>query len=107
MNWLRSQIARSPKAALIIGKIVFLAGAILILLAVFARGGLTGINADRAAAKLPALLTLAQGYPQYPTWFVPEGPVGYVISAMLVLIGTTLIVIAGEVLKPKQRIKTW
>ena len=55
MKWLRSRIARSPKHALVLGKILFLAGAILILGAVFARAGLLNINAQRAEAKLAAL----------------------------------------------------
>jgi hypothetical protein len=67
MNWLRSLIARSPQHWLVLGKATFLAGAILILGAVFARAALMGINADRAEARQPALHTLAEAYPQYPT----------------------------------------
>ena len=100
MQWLRSRIRRSPKRAMIAGKVVFLAGAILILGAVFARAGLMNINAQRADAKLPPILTLKEAYPQYPTWIVPEGPVGYSIAAVLVLVGTALTVLAGD---PKGR----
>lgn len=107
MNWLRSQIALFPKPVLIIGKIIFLAGAIMVIGAVFARAGLSGVNADRVAAKLPAFTHLAQAYPQYPTWLVPEGIVGYVIAGALVLVGTALTSLASDVLKPKQRIKPW
>ena len=39
---------------------------------------------------------LAEAYPQYPTWIVPEGPVGFAISALLVLAGTGLTVMAGD-----------
>lgn len=104
MDWLRSLVARSPKRALVIGKAVFLAGAILVLGAVFARASLMAVNADRADAKLPALQTLAQAYPQYPTWIVPEGPVGFAISAVLVLMGMGVTVLAGEAEK-KERIQ--
>lgn len=103
MNWLRSRIARSPRRALLLGKGVFLVGAILILGAVFARAGLMSINEERAAAKLPALRTLAEAYPQYPTWPVPEGPVGFAISAALVLLGLTVIVLAEDAVKRMQR----
>ena len=79
---------------LLLGKIVFLAGAILILGAVFARAGLVAANAERAEAKLPVLRTLAEAFPQYPTGLVPEGRVGFAISAVLVLAGMGLIVLA-------------
>lgn len=102
MQWLRSRIARFPKHALVLGKTLFLAGAILVLGAVFARAGLMSLNAERAEAKLPALRTLAEAWPQYPTWIVPEGPVGYVISASLVLVGMALTVLAGEALKQEK-----
>lgn len=96
MNWLRSRIAQSPQRALVLGKGLFLAGAILILGAVFARAALSSGNADRVAAKLPALRTLAEAYPQYPTWVVPEGPLGFTISALLVLAGMGLTLMAEE-----------
>src|SRR6478752_3788272 len=96
MNWLRSRIARSPRKALILGKAVFLAGCILVLGAVFARAALANVNSVRAEGKLPALHTLAEAYPQYPTWVVPEGPVGFGIAGVLVLIGLFLTVRAEE-----------
>jgi hypothetical protein len=99
MNWLRSLIGRSPTRALVIGKIVFLAGAILILGAVFARAGLMSVNEQRIEAKLPAFRTLAEAYPQYPTWVVPEGPVGFTLSAVLVLVGMGLTVLASDAAK--------
>jgi hypothetical protein len=109
MKWLRSRIARSPKPALVLGKILFLAGAILILGAVFARAGLMATNADRLEAKLPALQTLAEAYPQYPTWLVPESPIGFAISAVLVLVGMGLTVLAEKALKQEraQRGASW
>lgn len=94
MHWLRSLIARSPRRAIVLGKVLLLAGAILIVGAVFARAGIMGINADRKDAGLPALRTLAEAYPQYPTWLVPEGPVGFAISAALVLAGVALVSLA-------------
>ena len=102
MKWLRSRIAHAPMRFLVVGKILFLAGAILILGAVFARAGLMGVNAERIEAKLPAFQKLAEAYPQYPTWIVPEGPVGFAISALLVLVGTGLTVMAGEAAKQEK-----
>lgn len=99
MQWLRSRIARSPGHAMILGKAIFLAGAIVIVGAVFARAGLANLNAQRAEARLPPLQTLAQAYPQYPTWVVPEGPLGFGIAAVLVLAGMVLIVLAEKAAK--------
>lgn len=96
MQWLRSRIDRHPRQALVLGKTLFLAGSILVLGAVFARIGLVGLNAERAEARLPALKTLAEAYPQYPTWLVPEGPVGFSIAALLVLAGMVLTVLAEK-----------
>ncbi len=102
MDWLRARIARSPRHALILGKTLFLAGAIAIVGAVFARAALLNINAVRTEAKLAPLQALAQAYPQYPTWIVPEGPVGYTICALLVLVGMGLTVMASEVQKQEE-----
>lgn len=95
MEWIRALIARHPRHALVLGKALLLAGSILIVGAVFARAALVNINADRTAANQPPLRTLAQAYPQYPTWVVPEGPVGFGLSAVLVLAGMGLAVL-GE-----------
>jgi hypothetical protein len=92
-------VARNPKAALVLGKAMFLAGSVLVLGAVFARAALGNLNVDRVQAKLAAFRTLAQAYPQYPTWVVPEGPVGFAISAVLVMAGLALIVRAEKELK--------
>ena len=102
MNWLRARIARSPRQALILGKVLFLVGAIAILGAVFARAALLNVNAVRTEAKLPPLQALAQAYPQYPTWIVPEGPVGYAICALLVLVGMGLTAMASDAQKQEE-----
>jgi hypothetical protein len=102
MNRLRSLVRRSPQRFLVLGKAIFLAGAILIVGAVFARAALVAANAERAQAKLPALRTLAEAYPQYPTWLVPEGPIGFALSAVLVLAGMALVVVADAALKQER-----
>jgi hypothetical protein len=99
MNWLRSRIARSPKRALVLGKAVFLAGCILVLGAVFARASLSNLNSVRVEGKLPALHTLAEAYPQSPTWLVPEGVAGFSIAGALVLVGMLVTVLAEEARK--------
>jgi len=78
MQWLRSLVQRSPRQALVAGKVLFLLGSIQVLAAVFARAG--------AAAAVPSFLA----------WLVPEGPVGFVVAALLVLAGMTLILLAEK-----------
>jgi hypothetical protein len=103
MEWLRSRIRKSPKAALVCGKIVFLAGAILVVAAVFGRAEMINANAERAEARLPAVHTLDQAYPQYPTALVPEGPIGFTIAGLLTLVGMALTVVASDVSKARRR----
>lgn len=99
MQWLRDRVAHSPRRFLIAGKAIFLAGALLVLGAVFARAALMNVNADRAERKQPPVVTLAEAYPQYPTWVVPEGPVGFGVAAVLVLVGMGLTALASDASK--------
>lgn len=103
MEWLQRLIDRHPRRAMVLGKTVFLAGSIAILGAVFARAELMAVNGERAAAKLPMVRTLAEVFPQYPTGLVPEGPVGFVISALLVLAGMAVVVLADKAIKRSGR----
>lgn len=80
MQWLRFLVARRPRHALVLGKTLFLIGAVLVLAAVFARAG------------------MAQAYPQL-AWLVPQGPVGYATAALLVLAGMGLVVLAEKAIK--------
>jgi hypothetical protein len=99
MKRIRDLIAQHPKRAVVVGKTVLLAGSILVVGAVFARAGLVNTNAARADAGLPPLRTLAEAYPQHPTWLVPEGPIGFGISGVLVLVGMGLTVLGEKGLK--------
>lgn len=96
MEWLRLRIRRHPRAALVLGKLLLIAGGILVLGAVFARASLMSLNAERAEAGLPALQTLAQAWPERLTAVVPEGPVGFAVAALLVIAGMVLTVLAGQ-----------
>ena len=99
MKWIHDLIERYPKRAVVMGKAVLLAGSILVVGAVFARAGLVNTNAERAQAGLSPLLTLAEAYPRHPTWLVPEGPIGFGISGVLVLVGMGLTVLGEQAAK--------
>jgi hypothetical protein len=99
MQWIRALVAQYPKRSLVLGKGLLLVGSILVVGAVFARAGLVNTNQQRAEAKLPAVYTLAEAYPQHPTWLVPEGPLGFGISAVLVLAGMGLTLLAEKAAK--------
>lgn len=96
MQWIRDLVMQHPKRALVAGKACLLVGSILIVGAVFARAGLVNTNAARTEAGLPPLRTLAEAYPAQPTWLVPEGPIGFGLSAVLVLVGVGLTALAEK-----------
>lgn len=83
-----------------LGKTLLLAGSILVVSAVFARAGLANANADRAQAGQPLLHAVGEAFPQYPTWLVPEGPLGFTIAGLLIVVGTALALLAE---KPPRR----
>ena len=99
MKRIHRLIAQHPRSAVVLGKILLLAGSILVVGAVFARAGLADTNAQRAETGLPPLRTLAEAYPRYPTSLVPEGPVGFGISGLLVLAGMGLTVLGEKAAK--------
>lgn len=70
MHWLRCVIARRPRHAVVAGKVLFLAGSVLILGAIFKRAGLA--------------------------WPLPEGWAVLGIAAALVLAGMVLTDLADQ-----------
>lgn len=99
MKSIHDLIAQYPKRTVVIGKTFLLAGSILVVGAVFARAGLVNTNAERAEVGLPALRTLAEAYPRRPTWLVPEGPIGFGLSGVLVVVGMGLTLLAEKAAK--------
>lgn len=89
--------------ARVLGKTLLLLGGILIVSAVFGRIGLVADNTRRLESNQPAVKTLAEVFPQYPTALVPEGPLGFTLSAVLVLAGMGLTVLAGDAGKRGRR----
>ncbi|MBC5764647.1 hypothetical protein [Ramlibacter albus] len=99
MDRIPTLIALHPRRSIVIGKAVLLVGAVMVLCAVFARSSLAGLNEERARAGLSALRTLAEAFPAYPTWFVPETVLGFGIAAALVVAGTTLVTLGEKAAK--------
>jgi hypothetical protein len=99
MDWLKTRIAGSPKLARLIGQALFSVFAFLIVAGLIGRAGMLAINTTRAKANLPALRGLADAYPMYSLWFVPESAFGYILAAALAAFGIYIALIAKAVLK--------
>lgn len=99
MGWLKARVARSPKVAHMVGQALFSIGGLLLLLGLVCRAALFIINTARVQAKMQPLDGLHAAYPTYPLWFVPEHPVGYVLSALVAVLGICIAVTAKTLLK--------
>lgn len=105
MEWLQTRIAQSPKAAQIIGHALFGVGGLLIVAGLIARAGLLAINTARARGNLPTFPSVGEAYPNYPLWFVPEGPFGYIIAAVLAGLGIYIALSAKSLLKSMRGVR--
>lgn len=74
---LNQWFARTPRRLVQGGLAMFFAGGFGLLF-----GGLAQLAPD---GTLPPLL--AERFPDWPTWWIPEGPAGYTAAAMLVCWG--------------------
>lgn len=92
MEWLTMLMLEKPKAMSAFGKVLFNVGGVATLL------GIWGVLALRAIA-LPAKLgaanaatqSLANAYPSYPTWWVPESAIGFVLSVGIAALGVWIV----------------
>ena len=96
MNWLTRTIAASPQRALIAAKALLLAGGLLVISGMYGRSLLAEANEERTEQNLPLFNTLAESHPHLPTWFVPEGPVGFVVAGAVVLAAIVLATLAKQ-----------
>jgi len=99
MEWLNTRIAGAPKLVRMIGQATFVVFGLLIVLGLIGRAGMLAINITRGKAHLPALRGLAEAYPLYSLWFVPESALGYILAAVLAAFGIYLVLAAKAVLK--------
>lgn len=92
MEWLTMLMLEKPRAMSAFGKFLFNAGGLATVL------GIWGVLALRAIA-LPAKLgapsaakqSLSDAYPSYPTWWVPESAIGFVLSVGIAALGVWLV----------------
>lgn len=99
MEWLKTQIALYPKLAAMIGQALYSVGGFLIVAGLIARAGMLAINTGRGRAGLPLFKGLAEAYPQYSLWFVPESVFGYIVAGVIAALGIYVAVTAKAMLK--------
>jgi hypothetical protein len=103
MEWLKTQIARYPKLAQMIGQALYSIGGFLIVAGLIARAGMLAINIGRGRASLPLFKGLVEAYPQYPLWFVPEGFIGYFFAAVVASLGIYVALTAKAMHKARRK----
>jgi Flp pilus assembly protein protease CpaA len=90
MNWFSRIIAASPKQALVAAKALLLVGGLLVIAGMYGRSQLIEVNQARTEQNLPPFRALAESHPDLPTWFVPEGPVGFIVAGGIVMLAIFL-----------------
>jgi hypothetical protein len=95
MNWIFEQ----PKLAHLVGRGLSSFGGFLIVCGLIGHAGMLAINQTRSIGKLAPLNGLADAYPMYPLWWVPEGLVGYAVAVVIACAGLYLALTAKTLLK--------
>lgn len=89
-----------PSRLLVLGRGLFKAGAVLILVGLFgnivtsAPATLLNMTGQVAASR-----TLAQVYPSLPVWWIPETVVGYFFASMLMAAGLYFVLVGKRLRK--------
>lgn len=86
MGW----IYKSPKLAQLIGQALFSAGGFIVICGLIGRVAMTAINSTRSLAKLPSVGSLAEAYPMYSLWWVPEHFIGFALAVIVAALGVYL-----------------
>jgi hypothetical protein len=71
-----------------LGKLFYTIGGALLGIGLYLRLGpiLVGMTRNMARIVAPPI-TLAEMYPAFPTWFIPEGPLGFTVAITLLVVG--------------------
>jgi hypothetical protein len=83
MRW----IPQNPKLARMLGQALFSIGGFVVVCGFIGRAAMTALNHARALGKMPPYNGLAEAYPIYPLWWVPEHIGGYVTPALVAAFG--------------------
>ncbi len=81
-----------PVRILVFGKAVLSCGFALLIAGMF--GGITtSVNSIKSVGgRQVANATLAEAYPAFPTWWIPETALGYIIAVLLICSGVAICV---------------
>ena len=79
MQW----IYERPKLARMIGRALFSLGGFIVVCGFIGRAGMTALNQARSIGKMPPYSGLAEAYPMYPWWWVPEHFLGYTVGVLI------------------------
>lgn len=81
-----------------IGRALFQASAMILLVGVCGHVAITATSAIRAmAASVPTDTSLAMLYPSLPTWWVPESFLGYFACVLTTVLGVALTLIGKAI----------
>ena len=94
-------IFQNPKLARMLGQALFSAGGLIVICGLIGRAGLTALNHARALGKMPPYNGLAEAYPMYPLWWVPEHLAGYVTPLSVAAFGAYVAFTAKMARKPR------
>lgn len=98
MEWLKTQILTAPKFVHWAARGLLSLGSFLLVAGLIGRACMLAVNNTREWGKLPPLDGLRDVYPALPMWWVPEGALGYVFSALAVVAGIYLVLVSSRVL---------
>jgi len=76
----RERAANVASAVIFAGGFLFIAGAV-------GNVAMKALSASAVLAGMPAPTSLSEIYPDLPLFWVPEGPLGYIVAGVLVLAG--------------------
>lgn len=93
-------IYKCPKLAQVVGQALFSVGGFSVVCGLIGRPGMTALNQTRFIGKLSPYSGLAEAYPMYPVWWVPEDFFGYALGVIVAALGAYVALTAKRVLRP-------
>lgn len=83
---------RKPERITESGRTMFLIGGALLISGLLGHVATAAADAVKLIGKLPQGTRLAEMYPTWPLWWVPESFVGFFLAAILMALGVWLVV---------------